>query len=81
MGDNNDEGSKGPQTLSGRKAQKSATPIVEADTGDKADDLRKVASEEEAEQLRVASGIEATKANRARVLARSALARLSGFKA
>lgn len=80
MGDKEDDASKGPQTLSGRKVQKSA-PIVTAEAvDDTADDLRLVRSEEEAAQLRIAAGIEFGKAHRAKVLARSPIARLSGFK-
>jgi hypothetical protein len=82
MGDKDDDATKGAQTLSGRKVQQKSAPIVTAYEGDdKADELRNVRSEEEAEQLRVTSGIEAGKAHRARVLARSPLARLTGFKA
>ena len=42
--------------------------------------LREEPTDEEADAARVASGIEAGKLHRAKVLARSPLARLSGFK-
>ena len=74
MGDNGDDTTRGPQSLSGRKVQKSAP------ADDTADDLRLVRSEEEAAKLRVDSGIKASQAYRARALARSPLARAIGLK-